>query len=496
MSATITTTGDLPDDAGAPSLPLLSLLDKWLYCAASFTLGAHNAGINTFLFFYLTAVCGLSGTLAGFLVFLSLMVDAVLDPFIGYMSDNLRSRWGRRHPFMAAGLLPWTLAYGFLFGLPEGLDTNVTAILTAGLLIVVRVANSVYMLPYQAMAPEIVRDYHERSAIGGMATFCNIVGSLAAAGIGFGLFFTGEDGLIRREAYLGFGWAVAAIGLTAMLLTYVGTRHLRGRMHEMPAEEREGVTKIFTGIKEVFGNQSFRVLFMVLMLFWSAEGTAIALELYVVRYFWELPMTVIALGPIWVHVGMVTGLLITALLMRRFSKHGITMVSIFVICAVHFLPVPLRLAGLFPTEGPALWILLYSGVVMLFAALVAAIVAFGAMMADATDEHEYLYGSRREGLYYAAVTLSNKAATGIGALVAGLVLDLVRFPSDPEYLASGAAIPWEPARNLALVAGPGAAVIAVTSGLVLLRYRLTAERLAEIQKALRERRGQLSGKPG
>jgi GPH family glycoside/pentoside/hexuronide:cation symporter len=143
-----------------------------------------------------------------------------------------------------------------------------------------------------------------------------------------------------------------------------------------------------------------------------------------------------------------------------------------------------------------LWILLYSGSIVLFAALIAAIVAFGAMMADATDEHEYLYGTRREGLYYAAVTLSNKAATGIGALVAGLVLDLARFPSDPEYLASGAAIPWEPVRNLALIAGPGAAVIAVTSGLVLLRYRLTEDRLDEIQKALRERRGEFAGRPG
>ena len=52
------------------------------------------------------------------------------------------------------------------------------------------------------------------------------------------------------------------------------------------------------------------------------------------------------------------------------------------------------------------------------------------MMADAADEHEFLFGTRREGLYYAGLNFSAKAASGLGALVAGLALDLIAFPTN------------------------------------------------------------------
>ena len=58
----------------------------------------------------------------------------------------------------------------------------------------------------------------------------------------------------------------------------------------------------------------------------------------------------------------------------------------------------------------------------------AALIGFQSMMADAADEHEILFGARREGLYFAGISLSAKASSGIGALIAGLVLDLIGFP--------------------------------------------------------------------
>ena len=65
-----------------------------------------SSAINLFLFFYLTAVCGLSGSLAGSAVFAALVVDAFVDPLAGSLSDNAHFKAGRRHPFMAASLPP------------------------------------------------------------------------------------------------------------------------------------------------------------------------------------------------------------------------------------------------------------------------------------------------------------------------------------------------------------------------------------------------------
>src|SRR4030095_3525322 len=79
---------------------------KSLYAFGDVADGIKNTAIGTFLLFYLTPVCGLSGSLAGAAIAITLTVDAIADPLIGYISDNTRSRWGRRHPYLFGGALP------------------------------------------------------------------------------------------------------------------------------------------------------------------------------------------------------------------------------------------------------------------------------------------------------------------------------------------------------------------------------------------------------
>src|SRR4030095_11900425 len=57
-------------------------------------------GFTTFLLFYYNQVLGVSGTITGIALAISLVVDAAVDPIAGALSDRLRSRWGRRHPFI------------------------------------------------------------------------------------------------------------------------------------------------------------------------------------------------------------------------------------------------------------------------------------------------------------------------------------------------------------------------------------------------------------
>jgi Na+/melibiose symporter-like transporter len=83
--------------------------------------GVKQAAFNTFLFFYYNQVLGLSGSLAGAAALLALVVDAFTDPMIGQISDHWKSKWGRRHPFMLLGAIPFGLAIVALFSPPEGL---------------------------------------------------------------------------------------------------------------------------------------------------------------------------------------------------------------------------------------------------------------------------------------------------------------------------------------------------------------------------------------
>src|SRR5471030_2957064 len=91
-----------------------------VYGSGNIADAVYQAALVTFLFFYLTEVCGLSNSLAGLSLFLALAVDALIDPLVGSLSDNSWSPWGRRHPFMFAGAIPLALGLGLIFSVPGG----------------------------------------------------------------------------------------------------------------------------------------------------------------------------------------------------------------------------------------------------------------------------------------------------------------------------------------------------------------------------------------
>ena len=81
---------------------------------------------NGFVFFYYTAVLGLSGSVVGAALAISLCLDAAADPLIGSWSDSVRSRFGRRLPVMLVGAPLTFLTMGLLFMPPAGLRSSAT----------------------------------------------------------------------------------------------------------------------------------------------------------------------------------------------------------------------------------------------------------------------------------------------------------------------------------------------------------------------------------
>jgi GPH family glycoside/pentoside/hexuronide:cation symporter len=114
------------------------------------------------------------------------------------------------------------------------------------------------------------------------------------------------------------------------------------------------------------------------------------------------------------------------------------------------------------------------------------------MMMDAADEHEMLFGSRREGLYFAGLIFSVKAAVVVGLMIAGVGLDLIGFPAGIANT-PGQMLAPDVERSLGIMAGPGAAILSLTSVLVLMRYQLVKTKLADIQRTLKERRAAAAG---
>ena len=80
--------------------------------AAAF--GIKNNGFDYFLLLFYGTVVGLEPGLVGLAILVALVFDALSDPLVGYWSDNTKSRWGRRHPFMYTAILPVSLSYFLL----------------------------------------------------------------------------------------------------------------------------------------------------------------------------------------------------------------------------------------------------------------------------------------------------------------------------------------------------------------------------------------------
>jgi GPH family glycoside/pentoside/hexuronide:cation symporter len=470
-----------PDSAHAQRTQRLKAPFLTLYGSGALVETTVTFTLSQFLLFYLTIVCGLPGTLAGLVGLLSLAIDATFDPLVGSLSDNLRGRLGRRHPFMIAAGIPTGLALILLFSIPAGMSGWGLFFLAVVLSLALRIGMSCFQVPYFALGAELSEDYAERSTIVAWRVGFGVLGTLAATALSYGLFLSAKGAMTHREAYIPLAWCFAAIIAAAGLISGLGTLSARGRLHAAPPTGGSGLAGLMSEVREIFRNRSFRVLFSALLLFFVAQGVAGPLTLYANTYFWKIAapqirdLTFIYTG------GLAVGIVLAGLLGRLVEKRTVTFAGLACFIAAQAIPAPLRALGLLPSVGDVMLVLAMAVILLGFGAA-AALIGYQSMMADAADEHEHLFGARREGLYFAGINFSAKASSGLGVLIAGLVLDLIRFPHGAA--AASAHLAPRTVMELGLIYGPGAAVVSAISVSLLAFYRLDKKAHGAILEAL------------
>ena len=490
---------DSPDDArpileatmappeGAPqSRKKLGLGILTLYGSGAAVENITTFGIAGLLPFYLTIVVGLSGTEAGIATGLTLVVDSIFDPTVGSLSDNSRSRHGRRHPFMLASIIPIVLAFGLLFSVPKGLGDPLRFVYVLAALFSARIAISVFQVPYFALGAELSDDYAERSTIVAWRVVFTVAATILAVFLTWGVFLKG-NGRMVASAYTPLAWCFGAIVVVAGLTSTLGTLGARARLHTAADGAGFSGGQLIREAVEVLGNRSFRSLFFCCLVLFAALGVSGSLTVHSQTFFWRLSSAQIASIGYFAPVGVLVGVFAAALLARILEKRWIAMLGLALIGVAQATPVPLRLAGVI---GPALYVpILVLGTILGGLGGSIATISFQSMMADAADEHEHLFGARREGLYFAGITLSAKASSGLGALIGLVALDVIGFPHGLAATAGRTlAIAPGVVRNLGIVSGPGAALFTATSVIILLGFRLTKGDHARILADLKSRR--------
>lgn len=471
-----------PVGAAAPAARKPSVGVKFGYSFGQIIESGYLA-VSAFIFFYYTAVLGLSGTVVGAALAISLCIDALLDPLIGSYSDNVRSKWGRRLPVMLVGAPLTALSVGLLFAPPTGLAPLGLFLWLVAMKVALRGFASVYNLPYAALGAEMTHDYVERSSVVAWRTVTGTLAVVALTTMAYSVFFAGPGGLQAQDRYPPFGWASALIFLGGGLLCCLGVWRYAVRLPQPVHRAPPLASSLFRGLSEVFRNPSFRALFASALMFWVAAGINGALNNHTYIFvFGQSPGQIQATT--YAYLAMIfVGVALTPLLLRRLEKRSVLMLALGILLLCWVTVQGLRAAGLFTATGAAAlpWLALNAGVAGVAIGMLST--AYPSTMADAAEEHELLFGERREGLYFAGLGFSAKAAAGLGQLVAGLALDAMRFPKDAGHQA-GAAVAEPVLVQLALAWGPLAAVFGLLSLLSLLPYRIDRARHQEILRDL------------
>jgi Na+/melibiose symporter-like transporter len=195
----------------------------------SMTVGIKNNLLGTFLLIYFNQVLGLPAILAASAMAIALIVDAISDPVVGIWSDRVRSRWGRRHPFIYAAIIPFALSYYFILQNPGSISAGeiteselFTRLLI--LMIIMRLSMTFYEVPRGALQPELTKDYDQRNQISGISMAFGWIGGAGMASIAYAFFFVetpefqGSRAFLRPEAFeiLAF-WGGLSLFLSAVI---------------------------------------------------------------------------------------------------------------------------------------------------------------------------------------------------------------------------------------------------------------------------------------
>jgi Na+/melibiose symporter-like transporter len=409
---------------------------KLAYGFGSIAYGVKNNGFDYFLLLFYSQVIGLDARLVGIAITTALVFDAVSDPVVGYWSDNLRSRWGRRHPFMYASAIPVALSYFLLWNPPPELGQTGLFWYLLVLSVFIRTCITLYETPSAALAPELSTHYDERSSLLGFRYYFGWTGGNAMSVLMFFVVFplmateSIADGRFNRDSYEFMGILGSVLILTSILVSAIGTHARIPHLKQPPPPRPMTLKTMIREVLETLSDRSFLALFLAAIFGAVASGLAASLSFYFYTYFWRFSSVETGGITAGVFISAIIGFGMAPWATRVLGKKRGAMIIGLAAFLGAPLPVVLRLAGILP-EGDSAFVFWFVFVTTVID--VGLIICFqiltSSMMADLVEQSELQTGRRSEGVFFSAVTFIRKSVQGFGLMMASFVLYMADFPA-------------------------------------------------------------------
>ncbi len=380
----------------------MSKLEMATFAAGDLFGGGAQLVIGFFYLRFLTDVVRINPILAGTVILLSKIWDAVSDPIMGSISDNTRSRFGRRKPYLLAGFFLIIIAFTLLWYTP-GLDSQGAKFAFVVLsYMFYSTVSTIVMVPYTALSSEISKDVVERGRVNGARLFFSQTASLIGAVLPMVIvgLFPEKTGYLVMGLVFSVFYAIPFLGIFLLCQERVS-----------PGSERSKFS--FKKTISPFKIKTYRSLIgMYLMAFFVMDVVSAVFTYYMTYLIGREDLLEIVLGVML--ITQIAMLPFTVLIAEKIGKPKTFRISasIFIVGALAL--------GFYNADWPIVFIYMIAALVGI--GLIGCIVMPWVMYPDVTDISELAFGERRSGAFAGFMTFLRKFSSAIGIWVVGFML--------------------------------------------------------------------------
>ena len=461
-----------------PDKDKVSLSQKWLYSAATVALIPGMQIIDRICQIVLNICLGISPTLVGLAMAIFRVWDAFTDPFMGNYSDNFRSRWGRRRPFVVIGGVLCAITFPAMWLMDRSWEPTTIFLYFIGMGLAYYTAITIYSVPYFSWVAEMTPDTHERTNI---IAFRAVIINLVTIALGWLAWFITLD--CFRDELHGTQWLAAITGLLFITFGILPLLFVKEPFYQQAAKQKQ--IPLWESVKDTLTNRPAMILVAMMLLMTLGMQTVGTLGYYVSLYFvfgGDKATTglVAGYGGTAMMISSIVSIPLFAWLSRKFGKIPALCLNGFGYLAATFsqwfLMVPefpygqVISAALIGPVVTGIWIILPS------------------MQTDVVDYDELETGCRREGGLTAVLGWIQKLGFALSVLLAGVILDISGFD-----VALGANQTLETLAQMRALFVFFPIVMAAGMILLIRFYPLNEQRCHEIRLALEKRRGEIHG---
>jgi len=469
------------------STPKLSFWTKLVYGTGDWSGSSYGTLRQIFYAIFLTDVVGLEPRLASVAALLGIIWDAVNDPLVGILTDRVRTRWGRRRPFLLIFAIPFGLSFMLLWWAPPWHNQIALAATVSLAFMLSDTFETLCGVPFSALLPELTPDYDDRTTLTSFRIFFNLLASLATAVAAPMIVDAAlSAGLNQQQGYLLVAGMFGGLAAIPYLLIFAVVRE------KYVTTETKTVPDIpfRETVRTAWGNIPFRFATAIYMLNWiTFDLVALALPFYLL--YWiargNLLFSVTLLGiSLPLESAVFAILLITAVIALPFwlwLSHRLSKRSAYIIGMVFWAGVQLAIFSVRPGQITlVLWMSFLAGL-----SVSAAHILPDAIFPDVIEWDELRTGRRQEGIYYGVKNFVRKLTGALAIFIALQVMGWFGYQTPPEnatlFMQSPATL-----TAIRVLIGPFGAVLLFSAVTAAWFYPLTRERHARIRKLLARRK--------